>query len=460
MEAVNGSYDAAMTSTIGPDFTWGVATSAYQIEGASAERGESIWDRFAQTPGAVVDGTDGLIACDHVERFREDVALMADLGVSAYRLSISWTRVIPEGTGAVNEAGLDFYDRLVDELLGAGITPWVTLYHWDLPQALERLGGWPNRDTVDAFVDYADVATHRLGDRVSHWITVNEPWVAAFLGYREGVHAPGQRSWSAALSAAHHLLLAHGRAVPAIRANVTNAVVGIALDCRPSTPQDDGFRSAEASRHFDGYRNRWFFDPVFGRGYPEDMIEAYRSEGRFLGATPPSEHPGDQAEIAAPIDFLGLNYYTSRVVAVGNEEDDEPERPPGLDQPRGFTEMGWRNTPAALTRYLEHLYAEYEPQQIVITENGASYSDNPTDDDDRRIEYLRSHTGAVEFAIGRGVPVTGYFVWSLMDNFEWGLGYTQRFGLVWVDRDTLERIPKKSFEWYRGRITRAKEAPG
>jgi beta-glucosidase len=437
------------------EFTWGVATSAYQIEGAREERGESIWDRFAHTPGSIIDGSTGDVACDHYHRVGEDVDLMSSLGVSAYRFSVAWTRVLPDGTGRVDAAGLGFYDALVDQLLDAGITPWVTLYHWDLPQRLEDAGGWPNRATVGAFLEYTDLVTSRLGDRVKNWITINEPWVAAFLGYRDGIHAPGRRDWSDALAAAHHLLLAHGRAVPVIRASVAEASVGIALDCRPSSPATDRLEDARAQRHFDGFRNRWFFDPVFGRGYPDDMVKAYRARGRFSGERPPFVREGDLAEIAAPIDFLGLNYYTSVDVAAGSEEADDPERAPGADQPEGFTEMGWRNTPGALRRYLSYLHREYAPPRIVVTENGAGYGDGPEETDERRIEYLETHVDAVGRAIDAGVPVDGYFVWSLMDNFEWGLGYTQRFGLVWVDSETLERVPKRSFTWYRDQIVRS-----
>lgn len=441
-----------MPDTTQDAFTWGVATSAYQIEGAASKRAESIWDRFAHAPGNVLDGGSGDVACDHFHRWPEDVALMAELGVDAYRFSIAWTRVLPEGTGRIDETGLDFYSRLVDGLLDVGITPWVTLYHWDLPQILEDRGGWPERSTVEAFVDYTDVVTQRLGDRVKQWITINEPWVAAFLGYRDGVHAPGRRSWADALSAGHHLLLAHGRAVPVIRANAVEASVGIALDCRPSFPASDEPEDVLAEKHFDGWRNRWFFDPIFGGGYPDDMVATYHDRGRFPEEKAPFDLPGDQAEIATPMDFLGINYYTSLGIAAGDEEEDEPERPPGSEQPEGFTEMGWRNTPEALTRFLERVHREYGPSRIVVTENGASYSDPPDSNDERRIEYLRTHIDAVQAAIEAGVPVTGYFVWSLLDNFEWALGYTQRFGLVWVDHDTLERVPKQSFAWYGQRI--------
>ncbi|NNJ48480.1 MAG: beta-glucosidase [Acidimicrobiia bacterium] len=436
-----------------PNFAWGVATSAFQIEGASTAdgKGESIWDRFAQQPGRILDGSTGDIACDHYHRWEEDVALMADLGVTAYRFSIAWTRVFPDGTGEVNEAGLGFYERLIDELLAAGIEPFVTLYHWDLPQALEARGGWRNRETVDAFVAYAGVVSDRLGDRVGNWITHNEPWVAAFLGHSEGEHAPGRTSFAEALTVAHHLLLSHGRAVPVLRANSPASSVGIALDCRPAMPATD--KDAAAYKHFDGFRNRWFFDPVFGKGYPADMVAAYDTAGHFGPSRLPYVAAGDMAEIAAPIDFLGVNYYTSLAIRSGREQSEESGVPPGAPAPEGYTEMGWPITPGALTSYLTHLVEEYEPAAIVISENGASYSAGPdaagTIADERRIRYLRRHIEAVAAAIEAGVPVTGYFAWSLLDNLEWSHGFTQRFGLVWVDHKTQQRIPKKSYYWYR-----------
>ncbi|HSL58318.1 MAG TPA: GH1 family beta-glucosidase [Acidimicrobiales bacterium] len=438
---------------------WGVATSAYQIEGGRHDdgKGDSIWDRFSDQ-GRLAQPGD--VACDHRHRWREDVALMADLGIDAYRFSVAWTRVLPDGVGAVSVSGLDFYDRLVDELLAHGIEPWLTLYHWDLPAALQDRGGWPVRTTVDAFVEYADVVAGRLGDRVTHWITHNEPWVAAFLGHLYGIFAPGQADWGAALAAGHHLLLSHGRAVEVIRAASPGAEVGLALDCRPARPASDDPADVAATRHFDGFRNRWFFDPVFGKGYPADTLAAYRERGRFDGEVPGFVHDGDLATIAAPIDFVGINYYTSIDVAAGAEEDDDPEGEPGPNPPEGFTEMGWRNTPSALTDFLVRVRDEYGPAQSVITENGASYSDGPGSDrvvdDPRRVAYLDAHIAAVSDAVDAGVPVTGYFVWSLLDNLEWVSGYDQRFGLVWVDHATGERIPKASYHWYRDQIHAAR----
>ncbi len=450
----------ASASQFPPGFAWGVATSAYQIEGAPSEdgKGESIWDRFMQEPGRVLDGGSGDVACDHYHRWEEDVALMARLGVNAYRFSVAWTRIIPEGTGPVNPAGLAFYDRLVDALLERGIEPYVTLYHWDLPQALEEDGGWRSRSTVDAFVRYAGVVSETLGDRVHNWITHNEPWVAAFAGHRDGAFAPGRADFSEALTAGHHLLLSHGRAVPRIRANSPGSSIGISLDCRPSSPATHQPDDVAAQRHFDGFRNRWFFDPVFGKGYPSDMVDAYRKRGDLSGATPSFIERGDMAEIAVPIDFLGINYYTSLAIRAGNEESEETGVPGGAPAPEGYTEMGWPITPAALTSYLEWINEEYAPATMVISENGASYSDGPDEDgvvaDDRRIRYLSRHVEVVRAAAANGIPIAGYFVWSLLDNLEWTSGYTQRFGLVWVDHDTQERIPKNSYRWYRDLINR------
>ena len=434
------------------DFRWGVGTSAYQIEGGRFEggKGESIWDRFADT-GRMPHSGD--VACDHYHRWEEDLDLMAELGINTYRFSIAWTRVLPDGDGPVSKAGLDFYNRLVDGMLERGIEPWPTLYHWDLPQALQDRGGWPERETADRFAHYADTVSGALGDRVKHWITHNEPWVATFLGHQLGMFAPGIADWTKALAAAHHLLLSHGKAVAAIRAKVPDARVGIALDCRPSTAASESPDDVAANQHFDGFRNRWFFDPVFGKGYPTDMLDAYRAAGRLDDAV---IQEGDLETIAADIDFLGLNYYTSLEIAAGGEESEFTGVPQVLSPPDGYTEMGWKNTPAALTQFLHRINDAWSPPSIVITENGASYSDGPDDDrrinDSRRIGYLNEHIEAVGAAREAGVPVDGYFVWSMLDNLEWTSGYDQRFGLVWVDHATGERIPKLSFEWYRDRI--------
>jgi beta-glucosidase len=429
-----------------------VAASAFQIEGGRTDgKGLSIWDVFSDE-GRLADPGD--VTCDHYNRWREDVSLMAELGVNAYRFSIAWSRVLPEGPGRVNQAGLDFYSRLVDELLANGITPFATLYHWDLPQALQDRGGWPERSTVEPFAEYAAIVGRALGDRVKHWITHNEPWVATVLGHVEGVFAPGVKSWSEGLKAGHHLLLSHGMAVKELRAASPGSSVGIALDCRPASPASERSEDLAAHRHFDGFRNRWFFDPVFGRGYPDDMVEAYVNRGRITGLD--FVHPGDLDVIAAPIDFLGINYYTSIAITAGGEESEDTGVAPGRNPPDGYTEMGWAVTPQALTDFLVRVRDEYQPPEVLITENGASYSDGPDAagriHDERRIEYLDLHIGAVREAAELGVPVGGYFVWSLLDNLEWVSGFSQRFGLVYVDHATGTRIPKDSFYWYRDRI--------
>ena len=434
-------------------FTFGVATSAFQIEGGRGEdgKGDSIWDRFSDE-GRLRNPGD--VAIDHYHRYAEDVALMAELGIDAYRFSIAWTRIQPDGRGPANQAGIAFYQRLIDELVGHGITPWVTMYHWDLPAALQDEGGWTVRSTAEAFAEYAAILVDSFGDRVGHWMTVNEPWVAAMLGYTEGIFAPGISDWSAGLAAGHHLLLGHGLAVAAVRKASPGAQIGLALDCRPCLPASDSDADAAAAVHFDGYRNRWFFDPVFGKGYPEDMVAAYREAGRLPDGHPVVDLGDDLALIAAPIDFLGLNYYTSIVVTPENAETEGGEAMP--DPPPNRTEMGWDITPGALTAFLERIHRTYRPASISITENGASYSDGPGSDgrihDRRRIDYLARHLEAVAAARAAGVPVDGYFVWSLLDNLEWIAGFSQRFGLVWVDTETLERTPKDSFHWYQDRI--------
>jgi len=426
---------AAFPST----FVWGTATAAYQVEGAATEdgRGESIWDRFSATPGNVANGDTGAIACDTYHRYAEDIRLMRTLGIGAFRLSVAWPRILPEGRGPVNRAGLDFYDRLVDDLLANGLDPYVTLYHWDLPQALEENGGWPVRDTVDAFTEYTEVVVARLGDRVRHWITQNEPWVISWLGYGLGVHAPGRTSDSDALAAGHHILLAHGRAAEVLRREAPDSEVGIAVDLVPMYPFSDTEADIEAAHREDGFRNRWFLDAVLGRGYPEDMLE------RYAEILPPIAD-GDLETIAAPLDFLGINYYTRNVVRAGVGEV--------ATEGAEHTDMGWEVYPDGLRDLLVRLHAEYELPDLYITENGAAFPDsrnNGTVRDPRRIAYLGGHLDAVASAIADGVPVRGYFLWSLLDNFEWAFGYSRRFGIVYVDFETLERVPKDSFAWYR-----------
>jgi beta-glucosidase len=422
-----------------PTFVWGTATAAYQVEGAATEdgRGESIWDRFSATPGKVSNGDTGAVACDSYHRYAEDIRLMRALGIGAFRLSVAWPRILPDGTGRVNQAGLDFYDRLVDELLSNGLDPYVTLYHWDLPQVLEDRGGWPVRDTVDAFAEYTEVVAARLGDRVRHWITQNEPWVVSWLGYGLGYHAPGRKSERDALAAGHHVLLAHGRAAEVLRREAPGAEVGITVDLVPTYPYSDSDADVEAAREADGFRNRWFLEPVLGRGYPQDMLERY---AEIL----PTIVEGDMQTIAAPLDFLGVNYYTRNVVraGVGEVEIEGAEH----------TEMGWEVVPGALHELLVHLHATYELPDLYITENGAAFPDareNGSVPDPRRVSYLEGHLDAVAAAVAEGVPVRGYFLWSLLDNFEWAFGFSRRFGIVYVDFETLERVPKDSFSWYR-----------
>jgi len=435
-------------------FTWGAATSAYQIEGAVTAdgRGESIWDRFCRMPGAVADGEHGDVACDHYRRWRDDVALMRALGLRAYRFSIAWPRVLPDGTGRINEPGLAFYDRLVDGLLAAGIDPVVTLYHWDLPQALEDAGGWPVRATAEAFVRYADVVSRRLGDRVSRWITHNEPWCVAHLGYLEGVHAPGRRDPAAALAASHHLLLSHGWAVPVIRRNAPGAQVGITLNLVPAMPASPSAADYAAFRRFDGMINRWYLDPLHGRGYPGDVIADQVEAGAIPATGWPIARAGDLDAIATRCDFLGVNYYSRAVNRCERSADNLP--PTVQVAPASeHTDMGWEVYPDGLAEILMRVHLDYRPGPLYVTENGASYATGPDPDgrirDVARMRYLHDHLSAASRVIGAGVPLAGYFAWSLLDNFEWAFGYRQRFGITWVEYATQTRTLKDSAHWYR-----------
>jgi beta-glucosidase len=438
------------------DFVWGAATSAYQIEGAAREdgRGESIWDRFAKTPGKVEDGSDGDVACDHYHRFPEDIAIMKDLGIQAYRFSIAWSRVLPSGRGAPNEKGLDFYSRLTDALLEAGITPFATLYHWDLPQVLEDEGGWVQRSTAEAFVEYTDAISRRLGDRIKRWITHNEPWCASLLSYQKGIHAPGLKDFPKALAASHHLLLSHGLAVPVLRANSPGAEVGITLNFTPSVPASKSAADHDAHRHFDGYFNRWFLDPVFGRRYPADMVADYIEAGHLPGEGLHFVQEGDLKVIAAPCDFLGVNYYTRAVTRSGKIPEAENLPVSVAIAPKSeWTEMGWEVYPDGLFEILTRIHLNYGPIKLYVTENGASYGTGPDASgrvpDEARVRFLRDHFRAARRAIDAGAPLAGYFVWSLLDNFEWDRGYTQRFGVVHVDYATQRRTLKDSALWYK-----------
>lgn len=434
------------------DFVWGAATASYQIEGAwNAEgKGESIWDRFSHIPGKIENGDTGDVACDHFHRWQEDIVLMKSLDIQAYRFSISWPRIFPEGRGKINQPGLDFYSKIVDGLLEAGITPYITLYHWDLPQRLQDEGGWPARSTAEAFLGYADAVSQNLGDRVKNWITLNEPFVSAFVGYLEGRHAPGHQNIDEMLSAANHLLLAHGWSVPRIREHVVDAQVGIVLNLSPAIPASPSEEDARQARVDDGILNRWYLDPLTGRGYPEDIQAHFARRDDYI-------HKGDLEVIATPIDFLGVNYYKrtiARSESIPEEENDPREVIPNEE----VTEMGWEVHADGLADILERVHNDYSFPALYVTENGAAYSDSLDEHrqviDTKRVNYLNEHIRACGRAIKNGVPLKGYFIWSFLDNFEWAHGYSKRFGIVYVDFATLERIPKQSSVWYRDVIQR------
>jgi len=441
------------SSSFPSDFVWGAATASYQIEGAAHEdgRGESVWDRFCATPGKVRSGDTGEVACDFYHRYRDDVKLMKELGLDAFRFSIAWPRILPDGRGKVNEAGLDFYDRLVDELLANGIEPFATLFHWDSPQVLEEEGGWRVRSTAEAFVDYTEIVANRLGDRVRHWITHNEPWVYAWIGHEWGRHAPGHESEAEAVAVAHHLLLSHGWAVEAIRGAAPDARVGITLNLGQAYPVTDTPEDEAAAWKVDGESNRWFLDPIFRGSYPADLLE--RNE-----LVEPVLQAGDLATISTPIDFLGVNNYFRFLIGAG-ADGPKMERNPDAE----YTDMDWEVYPEGLRKLLVRLAKDYSPPAIYITENGAAFPDIRSHDghvhDLERTAYLEGHVGAVAQAIADGSPVKGYFVWSLLDNFEWAEGYSKRFGIVYIDYPTLERVPKDSFYWYRDLISSWRGAP-
>jgi beta-glucosidase len=435
-----------------PDFLWGAATASYQIEGAAHEdgRGPSIWDQFASIPGKVHQGQNGDVAADHYHRVPEDIALMVELGLNAYRFSIAWPRVLPQGKGSVNERGLDFYDRLVDALLTQGITPFVTLYHWDLPLALHEKGGWLNRETAFAFADYAEVAARRLGDRVDRWVTLNEPWCSAYLGYGTGEHAPGIRDMQSAYIAAHHLLLAHGLALPRLRAHTRqHAQLGITLNLTPIYAANDLPETLRAVEWADKMSNRWFLDPIFRGNYPEGLFAD-------AGVAPPPLLDGDLDIIATPIDLLGVNNYSRSLIRAPLEHNgassDTSKRYEHVPADSAYTEMGWEVYPRALTDALVRVHRDYAPRAIAVTENGAAFADHWDGSnhigDPQRVHYLREHLLALRRARAQGVPLQGYFVWSLLDNFEWAQGYSKRFGIVYVDYPTQRRIVKDSGRWY------------
>ena len=470
----------AAARPIPPQLLLGVATAAYQIEGATHRdgRADSIWDAFSRVPGAVVGGESGERACEHYDRYRDDVALMRELGVQVYRFSTSWARVQPDGRTA-NPAGLDFYRRLTDELLEAGITPWLTLYHWDLPQALQEAGGWPARDTALRFADYAAEVHAALGDRIQHWTSLNEPWCSAFLGYLSGEHAPGEQNAQRSLDAAHHLLLGHGLATQRLRSLDASLDLGITLNMTVADPVDPHDPAdLDAARRIDAQHNRLFLDPIFRGAYPADLVDDLAARGLHL---PVQE--GDLAAIATPIDALGVNYYHGDAVSAhppaaaplsSAAPSERPKRSPfpagdGIfTHPRGLpvTAMGWEVQPEGLTRLLRRIDAEYtRPAGVVlyVTENGAAYTDVPDAegfvDDSERAEFVRLHVDAVVDAIEAGVDVRGYFYWSLLDNFEWAWGYDKRFGLVRVDYDSQSRTVKRSGRLYQAMIAGRSVAP-
>ncbi|MET9801439.1 GH1 family beta-glucosidase [Streptomyces sp. NPDC006368] len=470
------SLPLTATRQFPPGFLWGAATAAYQIEGAATEDGRtpSIWDTFSRTPGKVFEGHTGDVATDHYHRFRDDVRLMSDLGLNAYRFSVSWSRVQPTGRGPAVQKGLDFYRQLADELLDHGIAPTLTLYHWDLPQDLEDAGGWPLRATAERFGEYAALLADALGDRVGRWITLNEPWCSAFLGYGSGVHAPGRTDPVAALRAAHHLNLGHGLAVQALRAALpSQAEVSVSLNLHEVRPLTSAAEDIDAVRRIDAVGNRIWLGPMLTGAYPRDLLDdtAGLTDWSFV-------RDGDLADIHQPLDLLGINYYTPTVVSKVRDGDTVPRADghgasafspwPGADdvafhQPPGErTAMGWAVDPTGMYDLLMRLAGEHPGLPLMITENGAAYEDelgvDGSVDDPERIAYVHGHLEAVHRAITDGADVRGYFLWSLMDNFEWAYGYTKRFGAVHVDYDTQVRTPKSSAHWY-ARVARSGELP-
>jgi beta-glucosidase len=445
--------------TFPPGFLWGAATAAYQIEGSTTVdgRGPSIWDTFAHTPGRVLGGDTGDVAAEHYREFRSDVALMAELGLPAYRFSVSWPRVQPGGRGAANPAGLDHYERLVDELLEHGIVPVLTLYHWDLPQELEDLGGWGARDTASRFAEYSRLVAERIGDRVPMWTTLNEPWCAAFLGYASGEHAPGHTDPALALRAAHHLLLAHGLGTSALRAALpSTAQVSITLNLSAVMPGATSAEATDAVRRIDGLANRLFLDPLFRGHYPSDVLRdtSALTDWSFV-------EDRDLAVVSQPLDTLGINYYAPTLVDAGEPKEGPSPWPACehvrfVDQPGPTTAMGWAIDAQGLRAVVHRLHEEYSPIPLMITENGAAFDDQLAPDgvrDHERISYLHDHLTVVHQAIESGVDLRGYFVWSLLDNFEWAYGYSKRFGIVHVDYPTQRRVWKDSAYWYRQVIT-------
>jgi beta-glucosidase len=450
-----------LIGTLPDTFRWGVSTSAYQIEGAVDEDGRtpSIWDTYCRVPGAVDNGDNGDTACDHYHRMPEDVALIRDLGVDTYRFSVAWPRVQPGGRGPANPLGLDFYSRMVDELLARGVEPWVTLYHWDLPQELEDAGGWPVRDTAYRFADYSMIVFDKLKDRVSNWTTLNEPWCSAIHGYANGAQAPGRRDFAAGIAATHHLLLGHGLASQRMREAAPAPIdLCLTLNLSPADPETDSEVDREAARRADGINNRMFLDPVLRGSYPQDVL----ADLAEIGVSLPVED-GDLEIISTPFDTLGVNYYFGQLFSGVDEQGrtrDEAGRLVSRTVPHGrpTTAMGWEILPDSFTELLVRIGRDYPGIPIVVTENGAAFRDEPDENgvvvDNERIAYVRAHLEAVASARQQGADVRGYFLWSLFDNFEWSFGYDKRFGIVRVDYQTQERTLKHSAHWYSETIRR------
>jgi len=467
MTSTDVRADLAAGLVFPPGFVFGAATAAYQIEGAvhADGRGPSIWDTFSHTPGRTFEGHTGDVAVEHYTRYPDDVALMADLGLAAYRFSVAWPRVLPEGAGRVEPRGLDFYSRLVDELLSRGVEPWLTLYHWDLPQALQDRGGWTDRDTAARFADYAGIVHDTLGDRVRHWSTLNEPMCSALLGHMSGDHAPGERDPVAAARAVHHLLLGHGLATQVLREKGADDL-GVTLNFTPMTPASDRPEDVDAARRLDGQQNRMFLEPILHGSYPADVEADLAAAGAPLPV-----QDGDLAVIAAPLDWLGVNYYFEQTVQAGTRPADKPptsfiggEDIVELDPDGPTTSMGWGVSPEAFTRLLLWLRDLAPDLPLVVTENGSAWPDQVSDDgavhDPERTDYLLRHLDAVRRAIDEGADVRGYFAWSLLDNYEWARGYAQRFGLVHVDYATQRRTLKDSARVYADILRRHRQAQG
>ncbi len=434
-------------------FLWGAATAAFQIEGAANLNGrtDSIWDTFSRIPGKINNGDTADRACNHYELYENDLDLMQWMGLSAYRFSISWSRILPNGIGEINQEGIEFYNRLIDGLISRGITPFLTIYHWDLPQALHDRGGWQSRESVDWFKQFTQVLADNFGDRVKNWITINEPHCIAWFGYYRGWFAPGIKDLQSSIDVVHHLLLSHGYAVTILRNSIPEVSIGISLGLTPVSAASNSPEDIAAADFMDGYDIRWFLDPIYGRAYPQSVLDRFKLS--------PPLHKGDLEIISTPLDFLGVNFYLRQVVK--NSPENEFFGVSGVDTPDAKrTAMGWEINPESLKDLLIRLKDDYKPSTIFITENGSAWDDvllNGEIDDEERISYLNSHLNAMKDAISEGVPVQGYFAWSLLDNFEWTHGFSKRFGLIHVDYETLIRTPKKSAYWYRNMISEEKK---